>query len=235
MQRPVQVGFNAGHGMTDTDSEVVEIVKEVIRASFLLSWARDDELEPEAKAIARQLPRIRSHVDATAAIQRVFRSAFGDSFQLAEQELAFAGRLLALRLRAAGFLSSSLTLEGYSSDAILSLVSGELRATVFSGDPIVFEVGSAQVLGSFRIADNRIVAELAHIDGGGEGVLAFLSGLIKKFAGENGISTVEWMVHALTCAAPNARLRRALEHRGFVPSEHNGRPVLRLIEPGHTG
>ena len=88
--------------MTDTDSEVVELVKEVIRASFSLAWARNDELEPEAKAIARQLPRIRSHSDAGAAIERVFRSAFGDSVQLAEQELAFAGRLLALRLRAAG-------------------------------------------------------------------------------------------------------------------------------------
>lgn len=221
--------------MTDTDSEVVELVSEVIRTSVSLSWARDDELEPEAKAIARQLPRIRSHVDAAAAIQRVLRSAFGDSVQLAEQELAFAGRLLALRLRSAGFISSSLTLEGYSSDEILGLVSGELRATIFSGDPIVFGVGSAQVLGSFQMADNRIIAELAHIDGGGEGVLAFLSGLIKRFAAENSISTVEWMVHALTCAAPNARLRQALAHRGFVPGEHNGRAVLRLIEPAHAG
>ena len=46
----------------------------------------------------------------------------------------------------------------------------------------------------------------------------------------NDIFTVEWLVHALTCAAPNLKLRELLERRGFVQVEHNGRPVLGLIE-----
>jgi hypothetical protein len=30
------------------------------------------------------------------------------------------------------------------------------------------------------------------------------------------LSGVEWIVHAVSCAKPNLKLRRVLEHRGFI-------------------
>ena len=99
-----------------------------------------------------------------------------------------------------------------------------------SGQPIVFTVGSAQVLATFRLVPGELIAELAHIDGGGDGVLVFLSNALRKFANQNGVRTVHWIVHALTCAVPNTRLRALLERRGFVAAEHNGRPTLQLTE-----
>jgi hypothetical protein len=221
--------------MTNDTDIATSIVKAVLHATLALNWAKDGELDSEASAIARQLLRIRSHRDASAAIQRVFAASFGDSVTLDGHELDLAGRLLALRLREAKLLAAPVTLEGFSSDELLNLVSSDLREIVFSGKPLVFTVGSAQVLGSFRIAQNRLIAELAHIDGGGEGVIRFLSALLHRFATTNGIDTLEWLVHALTCAAPNARLRALLERKGFTPCEHRGRPVLRHTEPSRAG
>ncbi|HEX2671288.1 MAG TPA: hypothetical protein VHM25_10480 [Polyangiaceae bacterium] len=215
--------------MTNEPDVTSKIVEEVLSATLTLPWAKNGELDSEARAIARQLSRIRSHRDAAAAIQRVVSSSFGDSVWLNERELEWAGRLLVLRLREAGLVAAPITLEGFTSEELLSFVSRDLRETVFSGKPLVFSVASAQVLASFRIEPDRLVAELAHIDGGGEGVLAFLSALLHEFASANGVDTIEWLVHALTCAAPNTRLRALLERRGFTPFEYQGRPVLRRV------
>ena len=220
--------------MTNNINIATSIVKDVLHATLAPRWAKAEELDSEASAIARQLPRIRSHRDASAAIQRVFASSFGDSVTIDNHELDLAGRLLALRLRDAKLIAAPVTVEGFTSDELLNLVSSDLSEIVFSGKPLVFTVGSAQVLGSFRIDQDRLIAELAHIDGGGEGVLRFLSALLHKFATTRGIETIEWIVHALTCAAPNTRLRVLLERRGFTPFEHRGRPVLRHTEPSRA-
>lgn len=47
--------------------------------------------------------------------------------------------------------------------------------------------------------------------------------------------TMLWIVHALTCAAPNPRLRALLERRGFVAVDYNGRPTLQLTETIDAG
>jgi hypothetical protein len=216
--------------MSDAVEIATSIVKDVLRATLAAGWAKGDELESEARVVARQLARIRSHRDASAAIQRVLASSFGSSVGVDERELDLAGRLLVLRLRGAGLLAAPVTLEGFTSEEVLALVSGDLRDLVFSGKPLVFTVGSAQVLASFRLDQDRLIAELAHLDGGGEGVLLFLSSLLHKFATANGIGAIEWLVHALTCAVPNTKLRTVLEHRGFTPFDHNGRSVLRHVE-----
>jgi len=57
---------------------------------------------------------------------------------------------------------------------------------------------------------------LAHIDGGGEGILPALWVLIERIAKQQRIDQIEWVVYAVNCAKPNLRLRRLLTHKGFV-------------------
>lgn len=126
-------------------------------------------------------------------------------------------------------------LEGYSQEEVLKLAEGELESIFLTGEPLVFRVGSAEVLGSFRVRDDRFVVELAHIDGGGEGVLKTLWLLAERFARRRGLLHVEWLVHAVACANPNPKLRRVLERLGFEVKDVPGHgPVfhqLHGIEP----
>lgn len=106
-------------------------------------------------------------------------------------------------------------IEGYSADEILAMPNEQLDQFVFCGEPIVFRTGSAQILGKFERASDRIILELAHIDGGGEGALPTLGALASRYATREGLEFVEWRVHAVHCANPNLRLRHVLERRGF--------------------
>jgi hypothetical protein len=78
------------------------------------------------------------------------------------------------------------------------------------------------ILGSFKIAHKRLVIELAQIEGGGEGVLVSMAALAKRYAKLRKLSGVEWIVHAVSCAKPNLKLQRVLEHRGFTVEHVEG-------------
>jgi len=91
----------------------------------------------------------------------------------------------------------------------------ELDLLVLNGQPTVFRVGSATVLGTFRSDQQRLTIELAQIDGGGEGILVTLGSLAMRYSALHAIEQVEWIVHAVHCAKPNLKLRRVLEWRGF--------------------
>jgi hypothetical protein len=106
-------------------------------------------------------------------------------------------------------------IEGYTPEEILGLPPEQLKNFVFTGKPLVFKAGSAQILGEFTLRDNRLVIELAHIDGGGEGALPTIAVLAEKYARLNNLAAVEWIVHAVRCVNPNPKLRRVLERRGF--------------------
>jgi hypothetical protein len=110
---------------------------------------------------------------------------------------------------------SSLLIEGYTSEEILALSNAELDGIVLRDEPLVFRVGSASMLGRFRIEERALVMELAHIDGGGEGALPALASLARKYAAREGLDAIEWRVHAVHCGKPNLKLRRVLERRGF--------------------
>lgn len=112
--------------------------------------------------------------------------------------------------------------EGLTEQEILNLPQEELESLIFLGEPLVFRAGSAVLLGSFKIARDRLVIEIAQIEGGGEGVLVSLASLAKRYARVRKLSGVEWIVHAVSCAKPNLKLRRVLEHRGFVIEEIAG-------------
>ena len=106
--------------------------------------------------------------------------------------------------------------EGLTADELLQLQNDEIDVLVLSGNPIVFAVGSAKVLGSFAIKERVLRVELAQIDGGGEGVLLSIGALSQRFARQRSLVGINWTVHAVACANPNLKLRRVLERRGFV-------------------
>jgi hypothetical protein len=93
---------------------------------------------------------------------------------------------------------------------------------ILLGEPLVFRIGSAVILGSFKIDTNKLVIELAQIEGGGEGVLMALASLAKRYTKLQNLSEIEWIVHAVSCAKPNLKLRRVLQRRGFVISQVAG-------------
>ena len=105
--------------------------------------------------------------------------------------------------------------EGLRDDEILLLPRQIVEQLILLGEPIVFRAGSATILGSFKICSDRLVIELAQIEGGGEGVLMSLGSLATRYAKLHGFVAAEWIVHAVNCAKPNLKLRRVLERRGF--------------------
>lgn len=117
---------------------------------------------------------------------------------------------------------TQLLLEGYTADEVLALSNAELRAIVLCDEPLVFRVGTASILGKFKLTDDTLFVELGHIDGGGEGALPTLASLADRYAKREGLAFIEWRVHAVHCAKPNLKLRRVLERRGFVIREVTG-------------
>jgi len=113
-------------------------------------------------------------------------------------------------------MSREILIEGLTPDEILRLPAETIDGLILLGEPLVFRAGSSTILGSFKVDDSRLIIELAQIDGGGEGVLVSLGSLARQYAAQHNLQFVEWIVHAVTCAKPNLRLRKILEHRGFV-------------------
>jgi hypothetical protein len=48
-------------------------------------------------------------------------------------------------------------IEGYTAEEILGLPPEQFKTFVFTGKPLVFKAGSAQILGEFDLRDNRLV------------------------------------------------------------------------------
>jgi hypothetical protein len=114
--------------------------------------------------------------------------------------------------------------EGLTADEILGLPPDQLRTLVLTGEPLVFRIGSATILGDFKTHGNRLVIELAQIEEGGAGVLIALGALARRYATLNGLAlaAVEWILHAVTCAKRNLKLRRVLQRRGFAIQQLDG-------------
>jgi hypothetical protein len=123
-------------------------------------------------------------------------------------------------------------IEGLSLDAVKALPPEDVDALLAFGRPITFRMGSATILAEFNRVDSDLSVNLAHIDGGGEGVLVSLWKVIATYARDRGYPGIRWNVHALTCANPNPRLQRFLRDRGFeeTANERHGR-VLALRQP----
>jgi hypothetical protein len=112
--------------------------------------------------------------------------------------------------------NKEIKVEGYTKEEINNFSDEMIDAYLFTGETIILKIGTAEILGIFQIMNNRIIIELAQIDGGGEGILPLISSLIEKFAVRRNIKEIEWIVHALNCAKPNKRLHKILELKGFI-------------------
>jgi hypothetical protein len=108
-----------------------------------------------------------------------------------------------------------ITIEGYTTDELLSLAGEQVDKFILCRQPMVIKVGSAEILGQFKVNIDTLVIELAQIQGGGEGVLLSISSIAQQYAVKKGLDKIEWIVHAVDCAKPNLKLRRILELRGF--------------------
>ncbi len=94
--------------MKQRDQErACKIIRAVIADWRPFAWAStdpvDDEFDNEVKAIARQLPRMKTRRDAAEAICRVFRSSFGGR-EWPVDECIGPGEALWQELREAGLL-----------------------------------------------------------------------------------------------------------------------------------
>lgn len=110
----------------------------------------------------------------------------------------------------------ALRIEGVTLDALRALPLADQDSLLSFGSPISFAIGSATVLAEFNRYGEELRLNLAHIDGGGEGVLLALWKLVQAYAEERRFGSIRWNVHALTCAKPNPRLQRFLRANGFA-------------------
>lgn len=108
----------------------------------------------------------------------------------------------------------SVLIEGFSPEELLMLNREEREALLITNKPVVFRAGSAEILAEFQRNAEELIVDLAHIDGGGEGVLPTITRLITSYAECNGYSSIQWRVHATNCADPNPKLQRVLERTG---------------------
>lgn len=126
---------------------------------------------------------------------------------------------------------AALGYEGIAIDELMSMSNADFDALVLNDREIVFNLGSSEILGRFGIVSETLRVEVAHIDGGGEGVLRAFATACRKVASQRHLTQIDWVVHAATCAAPNQRLQRVLEARGFaVEDVPNVGPAYRRIE-----
>ncbi len=121
-------------------------------------------------------------------------------------------------------------ISGLTAEELLDLSDDDLAGLVFCDEPLLFRMGTAEILGEFRLTSDAVVLELATIDAGGEGVLPALASLARRYARSRGLPRVEWIVHAINCADPNLKLRRVLERGGFVVERVHGSLAYHRID-----
>jgi len=113
-------------------------------------------------------------------------------------------------------MTQPILFEGYTLEEILELSDIEIETWILVDDPIVFRIGSAEVLGKVEIIESSLVIELAQIDGGGEGVLRMIGLLARKYARKQNLQYIEWVIHSLDCSQPNPKLNPMLARAGFT-------------------
>jgi hypothetical protein len=110
-------------------------------------------------------------------------------------------------------------IEGIAADDLLAWPIEQLRQLLTLGRPVVFSAGSATVLAELRRENDSLIIELAHIDGGGEGVLPTLWRFGNEYARAENVKRIDWRIHATRCANPNPRLPGVLLKMGFAVEE----------------
>jgi hypothetical protein len=133
--------------------------------------------------------------------------------------------------------SAEVRIEGYAPEEILALPAEELDELLRYDRPVVFHAGSATILAQFRVELGALVVEVAHVDGGGEGVFPVLWRLMTGLARRQpDVDRVEWIVHATRCANPNPALRRVLDRKGYTVRDLPtiGRVYFMAVDVSHS-
>ena len=120
-------------------------------------------------------------------------------------------------------------IEGVTLGQLRAMPAAEQDELLAFGRPVSFDMGSATILAEFNREGGELIVNLAHVDGGGEGVLGLLWKLVQNYAAGRDYASIRWNVHALTCANPNARLQQFLRRSGFdeVDDPQFGRILMR--------
>lgn len=116
----------------------------------------------------------------------------------------------------------ALLIDGIKPNELVKL--DDLEAYALAGRPIVFSVGSAEVLAEFSKSGKVLSVEIAVVEQGGEGVLPVLIDTIEKAALMRDFSAIEWSVLARNCSTPNPKLMRVLERLSFEVRQLDGGP-----------
>ena len=111
---------------------------------------------------------------------------------------------------------AAIKIEGETVKEILNWPESYFDKLVLINEPIIINIGSAEVLGQFAVYNEELIVELAQIDGGGEGVLPAISRIAKHLAKMKSLKSINCIVHAIHCAEPNLKLREHLVKTGFV-------------------
>lgn len=112
--------------------------------------------------------------------------------------------------------TKKILIEGITSEEILELVlDPDFENEVISNEPIIFHIGSAEVLAQFGQQDQKLIVDLVHIIGGGEGVLLVIRNLVRSYCKAKGIRTIDWQIHATDCVKPNLKLKKILELKNY--------------------
>jgi len=122
-------------------------------------------------------------------------------------------------------------IEGLVPESWVNLTPEEMDALVLNDEPVVFRAGTATVLGRFTADADVLRVELAHMDGGGEGVLRTLHRIAHAVAVQRGLTEICWTVHSANCARPNPKLNRVLQRIGFQLEETKSGPTYRRKQP----
>lgn len=117
-----------------------------------------------------------------------------------------------------------INIEGLSISEILDWPTEYFDELVLIDQPIVLNIGTAEVLGQFTVSEeNRLVIELAQIDGGGEGVLPAITRVANHIARSKNLSEIESIVYAVHCSEPNLKLRAHLLKVGYKIKQVSGK------------
>lgn len=98
---------------------------------------------------------------------------------------------------------------------------------------VTSQIVGATMSGDGNFSSEELTVELAHIDGGSEGVLLLFRKAVEAYAADRYLRAIYWHVYALTCAKRNPRLQRFLRKRAFTEVDHEKhRPIFALSTSG---
>lgn len=103
-----------------------------------------------------------------------------------------------------------------SMDQLTSMPRANLNALVTEGLPIDINFGADRLRVRFTVVDDSVRIEVLEVVVSSDNVLTNFAGGCRNLAMQARVPSIDWLVHAAACVAPNERLPGVLTSRGFV-------------------